>query len=194
MGAYVCGASSGLDVAKNTVKILVLGFSGSGKTFVVYSWALGLRNMIETVPTDAAMFNVERIRSPLSGRPLYMWDISGKMIHRRRSYFIGTEGLVYVVDAQKAKVTDVLADLQSLLLDRDLFGVPVLVLVNKVVDGETLSAVELLPRLQKLAPPETKCAMRDVHMHSEQDLSDALLHLDGLVNDRGSVLNNGTAA
>ena len=93
MGAYVCAGSSGIDVAENTVKILVLGFSGAGKTFVVYSWALGVKNMVKTLPTDAAMFNVEKVQAPLSAVSMYMWDISGKMVQRRRSYFLGTQGI-----------------------------------------------------------------------------------------------------
>ncbi|KAL8579924.1 hypothetical protein ACOMHN_065822 [Nucella lapillus] len=149
-----------------------------------------MNNMVRTVPTDAAMFNVERIQSPVSERPMYVWDISGKMINRRRSYFIGTQGLVYVVDAQRGKPTEVLADLQSLLVDRDLSRVPVLVLVNKVIDGETLSAAELVPRLQKLSLPVTQCAVRNVHMNSEQDLSDALNHLDELVSIHKNLNNS----
>lgn len=93
MGAYVCGVSSGLDVSENCVKILVLGFSSVGKTYVVYSWSLGVSNMVKTLPTDAAMFNVEKIYGPTSALPMYMWDISGKMIHRRRSYYLGTQGI-----------------------------------------------------------------------------------------------------
>ena len=92
MGAYVCGRSNGIDFAENSVKVLVLGFSGAGKTFVVYSWALGVNNMVKTLPTDAAMFNVEKIQAPISALSMYMWDISGKMVQRRRSYFLGTQG------------------------------------------------------------------------------------------------------
>jgi hypothetical protein len=92
MGAFVCRNTSGLDVAENTLKILVLGFCDSGKTFIVYSWSLGVDNVMKTLPTDPVMFNVERLNGPTSGIPMCMWDIGGKMLHRRRSYFLGTQG------------------------------------------------------------------------------------------------------
>ena len=40
-----------------------------------------------------------------------------------------------MVDATKGNVLDILADLESVLTDRDLSGLPLLVLVNKVTDG-----------------------------------------------------------
>ena len=43
-----------------------------------------------------------------------------------------------MVDATKANVLDILADLESVLTDRDLSGLPLLVLVNKVTDGGKL--------------------------------------------------------
>ena len=45
---------------------------------------------------------------------------------------------MYVVDATKGNVLDILADLESVLTDRDLSGLPLLVLVNKVNDGGKL--------------------------------------------------------
>lgn len=63
-----------------------------GKTFVVYAWSLGLSNMVTTLPTDEAMFNVEKVTTPTHALSLYLWDISGKMEQRRRSYFMGTQG------------------------------------------------------------------------------------------------------
>jgi hypothetical protein len=40
-----------------------------------------------------------------------------------------------VVDATKSETADVMMDLQSIITDRDLSHVPLLVLVNKVSDG-----------------------------------------------------------
>lgn len=43
-----------------------------------------------------------------------------------------------MVDATKGNVLDILADLELVLTDRDLSGLPLLVLVNKVTDGGKL--------------------------------------------------------
>ncbi|KAK7466613.1 hypothetical protein BaRGS_00037270 [Batillaria attramentaria] len=187
MGAAACTAGSvAEDKHSQPLKILVLGFSGTGKTFIVYGWSLGMSNMVKTLPTDAAMFNVEKVMSPKLRQPMYMWDISGKMTSRRRSYFLGTQGLVYVLNAsQPVYMMDALQDLNSLLNDRDLKGLPLLVLANRLGSEENLSTKELESQMKehlKLPPLWSVCGIRTF---SQEDLSQALLKLEDLM-DRSS--------
>lgn len=180
MGAACTNSSAEI---KNSVplKLLVLGFSDTGKTFVVYAWSLGMSNMVKTLPTDAAMFNVEKVTAPKSGQPMYLWDIGGKMAHRRRSYFLGTQGIVYVLDASKpAQMRDVFDDLSFLVADRDLTGLPLLILANKQNTG-SLSTSELESQLQEhvnLPPVWSVCGIRTF---SEDDLAHALIQLEILM-------------
>ncbi|XP_048737761.1 uncharacterized protein LOC125652519 [Ostrea edulis] len=123
MGGTCSGVSTINDLPK---KILIIGNSGAGKTHLLYSWLLG-RNDLDTIPTDS--FNVERVSSD---SVYMMWDLCGREDFRlkRRQFFHGTDGVVYIIDPLSDK-DDVVNDLTMVSTDRDLNQLPFLVLINK---------------------------------------------------------------
>ena len=63
-----------------------------------------------------------------------MWDIGGQRSIREywANYYENTDALIYVVDsADEARVQEVKDNLEALLRDEQLSGVPVLVFANK---------------------------------------------------------------
>lgn len=191
MGAACTAANAAEQAHSPPLKILVLGFSGTGKTFIIYAWSLGVSNMVKTLPTDAAMFNVEKVVCPTSGQAMYMWDISGNMAYRRRSYFLGTQGIVYVLNAsQPVYLMDAFHDLTSLLTDRDLAGLPLLILANRQDAEGSLSTRELTDQLQQhvaLPPLWSVCGVRTF---CQEDISQALQQLERLMSQSGSAKQN----
>ena len=77
-------------------KILMLGLDGAGKTTVLYK--LKLNETVSTIPTIG--FNVESVQ-PVKNVTFTVWDVGGqdKIRPLWRHYFVGCEGLVYVVDS-----------------------------------------------------------------------------------------------
>lgn len=65
---------------------------------------------------------------------LNVWDIGGQRALREywSNYTPNTDGLVYVVDSADVKrVREAGSELESLLLEKDLSGVPLLIFANK---------------------------------------------------------------
>lgn len=165
------GTCSGVSLKRLPKKILIVGNSGAGKTHLLYSWLLG-RNDLETVPTDS--FNVERI---VSGTCVYMmWDLCGCNDFRlkRRQFFHGTDGVVYVIDSSSDSV-DVIDDLTQVLSDRDLHHLPCLVLISKRNDVTTDWLVQVEDALRSHSGTTH---VMDVDVTDQKSVSDALCQLD----------------
>ena len=99
---------------------------------MVYSWVLGVKNIIATKPTDT--FNVEHITSG-SGKRFMVYDLSGipSMRSRQRSFYEATQGIVLVVNCpDKANIDEAKNDLDQLVGAVELSAVPVLVVANRV--------------------------------------------------------------
>ncbi|XP_025104125.1 ADP-ribosylation factor 1-like [Pomacea canaliculata] len=183
-----CGAINNKNTIKNSpIKILVLGFSGSGKTYIVYAWSLGLPNLVTTLPTGGDMFNVEKIAIQTS-QFMYLWDIGGEMAHRRRSYFPGSQGVVYVVDSSKpSMIDDIVEDLTSLVTDRDLLGLPLLVLANKQDSEGCLTTEQIKSHIIQHVPFPKLCEVCGIGLSSQTDLSHALVLLENLLCQGGII-------
>ena len=110
-------------------KILMLGLDAAGKTTVLYK--LKLNEVVNTIPTIG--FNVESL-TPVKNVSFTVWDIGGqdKIRPLWRHYFVGTHGLIFVVDSSdKHRFDEVREELTWILNSEELAGVPLVVLANK---------------------------------------------------------------
>lgn len=122
-------------------KILLLGLDGAGKTTLLYK--LKLNEAITTIPTIG--FNVETVR-PVQHVSFTVWDIGGQGKIRQlwRHYFLGSEGLLFIVDSvDEQRVPEAREALMWILQSEEMAGVPVVVLANKqdVKDAQTPAQV-----------------------------------------------------
>ncbi|OWF53382.1 ADP-ribosylation factor-like [Mizuhopecten yessoensis] len=168
-------------------KILMVGPSGAGKTHLLYSWKLGCDNVVEPVQTSD--FNVEQVRAS-SGHSFMVFDLSGSPNFRvkRRQFYQGTEGIVFVVDStclDTKEMDDAKQDLVSVLHDRDLIHTPLLVLGNKQDLSGALPLDELETALGLKAAMTTKRPWKTMEVCSLSEES-VQMALDGLVQLIGS--------
>merc|ERR1712137_1045485 len=109
-------------------RILMLGLDNAGKTTILK--ALSQEDVNEITPTQG--FNIKSLLH--DGFKLNVWDIGGQKAIRPywRNYFDQTDALVYVIDsADKKRLEEGGAELDTLLMEDQLAGVPLLVLANK---------------------------------------------------------------
>merc|ERR1712137_565209 len=109
-------------------RILVLGLDNAGKTTCLKKMAE--EDITHTMPTQG--FNIKSVVH--EGFKLNVWDIGGQKTIRPywRNYYDQTDALVYVIDsADKKRLEEGGAELDTLLMEDQLAGVPLLVLANK---------------------------------------------------------------
>jgi len=112
----------------NEARILVLGLDNSGKTTILKK--LSEEDISHIMPTQG--FNIKSLMQ--DGFKLNVWDIGGQKSIRPywRNYFDQTDALVYVIDSADAKrLEETTIELQQLLDEEKLEGIPVLVFANK---------------------------------------------------------------
>ena len=126
-------------------KILMLGLDAAGKTTVLYK--LKLNEVISTIPTIG--FIVESL-APVKNVSFTVWDIGGqdKIRPLWRHYFVGTHGLIFVVDSSdKHRFDEVREELTWILNSDELVGVPLVVLANKQDLPKASSPSEIAAKL-----------------------------------------------
>lgn len=109
-------------------RILVLGLDNAGKTTALKR--LADEDITHTMPTQG--FNIKSVVH--EGFKLNVWDIGGQKTIRPywRNYFDQTDALVYVIDcADRRRIDETGVELQALLEEEKLAGVPVLIFANK---------------------------------------------------------------
>lgn len=82
-----------------------------------------------TDPLPTESFNVETVTRSATG-PLIIWDVTDTA--RRRQFYHGTDAVVYVFEnSDSTDLTAVKSDLKTLLSDRDLHNLPLLLVLSK---------------------------------------------------------------
>ncbi len=117
-----------LKKTETELRVLLLGLDNAGKTSVMKK--LSDEDISSVNPTQG--FNVKSIKT--SDFKLNVWDIGGQKSIRPywKNYFDNVDALVFVIDsADRKRVADAAAELQSLLEEEKLAGVPVLIFANK---------------------------------------------------------------
>jgi small GTP-binding protein len=131
-------------VSKEEMRILMLGLDAAGKTTVLYKLKLG--EVVTTIPTVG--FNVESVE--YKNISFTVWDVGGQDKIRRlwRHYFLGTQGLVFVVDSSdRDRVEDAREELMKVLGEVEMRDAALLVLANKQDLPNAMPAAELTEKL-----------------------------------------------
>jgi len=118
----------------------VLGLDNAGKTTILKS--LSDEDITKITPTFG--FNIKNLAH--EGFKLTVWDVGGQKALRTywANYFEGTDALVFVIDsADRKRLSDSGAELQKLLEENDLAGVPLLIFANKQDLLQALPADEI---------------------------------------------------
>ncbi|KAL7489714.1 hypothetical protein ACHAW6_015399 [Cyclotella cf. meneghiniana] len=134
-----------LNRADKESRILVLGLDNSGKTTVLKQ--LGGEDVSHVTPTQG--FNVKSLTK--NSMHLNVWDIGGQKTIRPywRNYFDNTDALVFVIDSSDQKrIRETGSELDQLLNEEKLKGVPLLVLANKQDLLNSLSPEEIIGELR----------------------------------------------
>ena len=106
----------------------MLGLDGAGKTTILYLLKLG--HLTNTIPTIG--FNVETVT--YKHITFIVWDVTGQEKIRPlwRHYFPETHGVVFVVDSSdRERIGEVRKEVWAMSENKELEGVPMLVLANK---------------------------------------------------------------
>merc|ERR1712211_157812 len=106
----------------------VLDLLGPFKTEIIYKLQLG--EVVHTIPTIG--FNVETIS--YKNVDFTVWDVGGQNKIRPlwRHYYIGTDALIWVVDASdKDRIQEAKEELHSVVRDPELRDAKILVFANK---------------------------------------------------------------
>jgi len=134
-------------------RLLVLGLDNSGKTTILKR--LSDEDISQVMPTQG--FNVKSLVQ--NGVTLNVWDIGGQKSIRPywRNYFDHTDAMIYVIDsADQKRMEETGVELDQLLDEEKLDGVPVLIFANKqdlinahtpeeISDGLNLSCINDRP-------------------------------------------------
>jgi ADP-ribosylation factor-like protein 3 len=116
-----------LKKPNKTVKLLVLGLDNAGKTSCLHQLSDQGINQIEPTPG----FEVKSLN--LDGYQLNVWDIGGQKALRSYwpNYYDDIDALIYVIDsADRDRVEETETELQQLIVEEKLAGVPILVFAN----------------------------------------------------------------
>ena len=127
------------------VRILMLGLDNAGKTTVVKKFNGEDIDLI--APTLG--FNIKTLE--YRGFKLNIWDVGGQTSLRSywRNYFEQTDGLIWVIDsADRMRLRDCKAELQSLLQQERLAGASLLVFANKQDIEGALTAEQIREELE----------------------------------------------
>ena len=127
MGFVFSRIFSGL-VGSEQMRMIIIGLDNAGKTTILYKLHLG--EIVTTVPTVG--FNVESMN--YNGLKFQVWDLGGQTGLRPywRCYYQDTNAVVFVVDsADRERIEYSKQELDIMLQEEELKGVPVLILANK---------------------------------------------------------------
>jgi len=129
-------------------RLLMLGLDGAGKTTTLNHLKTGpSAEVAMTEPTVG--FNVETVT--LNKIKFNIWDVGGQDSIRGlwRHYYLGTQGLIFVVDCgDTLRLGEAKMELHRILSDKQMEGVPLLVLANKADLPNAMSLAEVTDKLK----------------------------------------------
>lgn len=114
--------------ASKELRILFLGLDNAGKTTILKQ--LSHEEITQITPTQG--FNIKSVQA--QGFKLNVWDIGGQKAIRPywKNYYEHVDVLVYVIDSgDRKRIEENGIELEELLSEEKLSGVPMLVFANK---------------------------------------------------------------
>ena len=122
-----------------------------------------------------------------------MWDIGGQREIRPywRNYYEQTDALVYVVDsADEMRVEEVKGNLQELLAEELLAGVPLLVFANKQDLEMALEAPEVMEHLDLNAITDRSWNIQACSAVSKEGLEEGMSWMINTINAKAKAAEN----
>ena len=129
---------------KKEMRILMIGLDAAGKTTILYKLKLG--EVLTTIPTIG--FNVETVQ--YKKIEFTVWDIGGQHKIRAlwRHYFLGTQGLIFVVDSNdRERIDECHDELKNLMKEEELKDAKLLIFANKQDLPNAMSIAEISQKL-----------------------------------------------
>ena len=167
--------------SSSKAKILMLGLDAAGKTTILYQ--LKLNRTVDTIPTVG--FNVETVQ-PTRNVSFTVWDVGGQdqLRHLWRHYFIGCEGLVFVVDSIDTERFPKARDELTWIMDsEEMEGVPLVVLANKQDLPGAKRPADIATELGLNQLKKRKWSVHGTSGVSGQGVFEAISDLSALVKD-----------
>jgi ADP-ribosylation factor-like protein 3 len=119
-----------------------------------------------------------------------VWDIGGQRAIREywQNYYAGTDALIYVVDSSDEQRTrEIKENLDMLMGEADLAGVPLLVYANKQDLGDlALSAEEIMENLQLSEINNRKWNIQACSATTQEGLSEGISWVIETLNEKNS--------
>merc|ERR1711985_426 len=125
-------------------RVLMVGLDAAGKTTVLYKLKLG--EVVTTIPTIG--FNVETVE--YKNIRFTVWDIGGQDKIRKlwRHYYLGTNGVIFVVDSSdRERIEDAREELSKMLNEEEMRDAVLLVFANKQDLPNAMTAAEITEKL-----------------------------------------------
>jgi small GTP-binding protein len=120
-------------------RILLLGLDNAGKTSILFQ--IKDKNFKQTVPTVG--LNIEHI--VYKRYSMTFWDVGGQATKLWKHYFDHINGIIFVVDSSdEEKLLFAKEELNKLIRDESLAGVPILIYYNKQDLGDKCKSKEEL--------------------------------------------------
>lgn len=129
-----------LKKTESEARLIVLGLDNSGKTTILKK--LSDEDILHIMPTQG--FNIKSLKH--GNFKLNIWDVGGQKTIRPywRNYFESTDGIIYVIDsADRRRMEETGIELQQIIDEEKLSGVPLLIYANKQDLLNSLSASEI---------------------------------------------------
>lgn len=149
------------------VRILILGLDNAGKTTILKN--LCKEDVTHITPTQG--FNIKSLA--YNSFKLNIWDVGGQKSIRPywRNYFDTTNAMIYVIDSSdRRRMEETGIELQQLLDEDKLSGVPLLIFANKQVTQN-----KPFPRINCL------CSCRPFYLPVSSDFKATIItHTDDL--------------
>ena len=186
MGNFVSAVKEALTNVLNSfsdrnAKIIMLGLDNAGKTTVLYKFKLN--ELVTTIPTIG--FNVETVQ-PSKNVSFTVWDVGGqdKIRVLWKHYFSGSDGLIFVVDANdRTRFAEARNELNWIMESDEMAGVPVVVFANKQDLPMAASPSEVADSLGLSKIRNRKWHVQGTNATIGDGLLEAMHELSGLVKD-----------
>uniref|UniRef100_K7EZQ3 ADP-ribosylation factor-like protein 11 n=2 Tax=Pelodiscus sinensis TaxID=13735 RepID=K7EZQ3_PELSI len=164
---------------KRDARVVMMGLDFSGKSTILSK--LKSNEPVKTSPTVG--FNVASLETP-GHLSLSLWDVGGqdKLRASWKDYLEDTDALIFVLDsADKTRLPEAMAELEKVLNNINMIGVPVLVLANKQELPGSLSLSELQKMLNLEQFGDRSWELRGCSAHNGKGIREALLALAELL-------------
>lgn len=119
-----------LGFTRKPVKVLFLGLDNAGKTTLMYAMKHGPRGTYDIAHDPTFGLNIEEME--VEGHKVRAYDLGGRQRDTWPDYLVSSGCVVFVVDASDPeRFAESKAELDALLSNVELYGVPFVVFGNK---------------------------------------------------------------